>query len=149
MSGYTEIALLQYELEKLRSELAEKDAEVEKLKRLNSSYSSLTKAQEGQLTALRNRLYELRGADKTLDSEREANAILTEQLAALKTENESLKRDTERYQWLKSQEPSKHDGYAIGYFDACGVDAWSMTTKDLDQAIDAARGKEKQNEHSN
>ena len=56
----------------------------------------------------------------------------------LKEENKSLKLDAERYQWLKSQEPSKHDGYAIGYFDACGVDAWRMTTKDLDQAIDAA-----------
>ena len=30
MSVYTEIALLQYELEKLRAELVEKDAEVEK-----------------------------------------------------------------------------------------------------------------------
>ncbi len=56
----------------------------------------------------------------------------------LKEDNESLKRDAERYQWLKSQEPSKHDGYAIGYFDTYGVDAWRMTTKDLDQAIDAA-----------
>ena len=56
----------------------------------------------------------------------------------LKAENESLKLDAKRFRWLKSQEPSKHDGYAIGYFDACGVDAWRMTTKDLDQAIDAA-----------
>ena len=56
----------------------------------------------------------------------------------LKAENENLKLDAARYQWLKSQEPSKHDGYAIGYFDACGVDAWRMTTKDLDQTIDAA-----------
>lgn len=87
---------------KLETELAEKDAEVEKLKRLNLSYSSLTKAQEGQLTALRNRLYELRGADKMLDSEREANAILTEQLSALKTENESLKRDAERLDFIQS-----------------------------------------------
>ena len=52
--------------------------------------------------------------------------------------SEVMRKDAERYQWLKSQEPSKHDGYAIGYFDACGVDAWRMTTKDLDQAIDAA-----------
>lgn len=84
MSGYTEIALLQYELEKLRQRVAEKS------------------------------------------------------LAGLKEENESLKLDAARYQWLKSQEPSKADGYAIGYFDTCGVDAWRMTTKDLDQAIDAA-----------
>ena len=59
----------------------------------------------------------------------------------LKAENESLRKDAERYQWLKSQEPSKYDGYAIGYFDACGVDAWRMTTKDLDQAINAAMAK--------
>lgn len=32
MSGYTEIALLQYELEKLRAELAKKDAKIERLK---------------------------------------------------------------------------------------------------------------------
>ena len=63
---------------------------------------------------------------------------LETELAALKAENEALRKDAERYQWLKSQEPSKHDGYAIGYFDTCGVDAWRMTTKDLDQAIDAA-----------
>ena len=31
MSGYTEIALLQYELEKLRQQLAEKDAEIDRL----------------------------------------------------------------------------------------------------------------------
>ena len=53
-------------------------------------------------------------------------------------------KDAERYQWLKSQEPSKADGYAIGYFDTCGVDAWRMTTKDLDQAIDAAMAKGEQ-----
>ena len=65
-------------------------------------------------------------------------SVAEKSLAGLKEENESLKLDAARYQWLKSQEPSKHDGYAIGYFDTCGVDAWRMTTKDLDQAIDAA-----------
>lgn len=81
------------EIESLRQQLAEKDAEVERLSRLNSSYSNLTKAQEGQLTALRNRLYELKGADKTLDSERDANAILTEQLAASQAREQQLREN--------------------------------------------------------
>ena len=53
----------------------------------------------------------------------------------LRTQLTAAQEEIER---LKSQKPSKYDGYAIGYFDACGVDAWRMTTKDLDQAIDAA-----------
>ena len=69
------------------------------------------------------------------------NDQLRSELATIKAENESLKRDAERYRWLKSQEPSKADGYAIGYFDTCGVDAWRMATKDLDQAIDTAIAK--------
>ena len=78
-----------------------------------------------------------------IQTESKDNAIkaieqLTARVRELEEENARLRKDAERYQWLKSQEPSKHDGYAIGYFDACGVDAWRMTTKDLDQAIDAA-----------
>ena len=49
-----------------------------------------------------------------------------------------LQQDAARYQWLRDQYPSNKDGYAIGYFDTCGVDAWQMTTPHLEEAIDAA-----------
>jgi hypothetical protein len=64
---------------------------VERLKRTNSSYANLTKAQESQLTNLRQRLYQLKGADLAIDSERQANCDLTEQLAAAQEEIERLK----------------------------------------------------------
>ena len=54
-------------------------------------------------------------------------------------------KDAERYRWLREQEPSKRDGYAIGYFDTCGVDDWRVMVRDLDDAIDqdiAAQKKE-------
>ena len=120
MSGYTDIVLLQYEIEKLHAELAASAANVAEFQ---SCIITIGNAATG---------YTWRGAL----AEYVADAF--KQLAALKAENESLRKDAERYQWLKSQEPSKHDGYAIGYFDACGVDDWRMTTKDFDQAIDAA-----------
>lgn len=53
-------------------------------------------------------------------------------------ESAALRADACRYNWLKYQNPSNHDGYAIGLFDTCGVDAWQMTTNDIDAAIDAA-----------
>ena len=101
-----------------------------------NSYSDLIDA----LTALKS---ELREICAVIDDPASDLTLTTavECIKKLKAENESLKLDAARYQWLKSQEPSKHDGYAIGYFDACGVDAWRMTTKDLDQAIDAAISK--------
>ena len=91
---------------------------------------------ETELAALKAELREICAAID--DPASDLTLTTVECIKKLKAENESLKRDAERYRWLKSQEPSKHDGYAIGYFDACGVDAWRMTTKDLDQAIDAA-----------
>lgn len=140
MSGYTEIALLQYELEKLRAELAKKDAKIERLKTVPMMYRRM--AFNAQLQDENNELrQQVTEKDEVIAEAGEMLAMRDRQLAALKEENESLKLDAARYQWLKSQEPSKHDGYAIGYFDACGVDAWRMTTKDLDQAIDAAIAK--------
>ena len=92
-----------------------------------------------QVSSLKAELREICAAIDDPASDLTLTAV--ECIKKLKEDNESLKRDAERYRWLKSQEPSKHDGYAIGYFDACGVDAWRMTTKDLDQAIDAAISK--------
>lgn len=71
-------------------------AENERLKRSNSSYANLTKAQECQLTSLRLRLYELKGADKLIDSERAANATLTEELATTRTALAAAEADNEQ-----------------------------------------------------
>ena len=75
----------------LNEQDAELEAEVERLKRTNSSYANLTKAQESQLTNLRQRLYQLKGADSAIDSERQANCDLTEQLAAEQLNNKRLR----------------------------------------------------------
>lgn len=79
------------EIEQLQAKVAELGAEVERLKRTNSSYANLTKAQESQLTNLRQRLYQLKGADSAIDSERQANCDLTEQLAAEQLNNKLLR----------------------------------------------------------
>lgn len=78
-------------IEQLQAKVAELEAEVERLKRTNSSYANLTKAQESQLTNLRQRLYQLKGADLAIDSERQANCDLTEQLAAEQLNNKLLR----------------------------------------------------------
>lgn len=87
-------------IESLRARVAE-------LERTNSAYKNLTAAQEKQLSAIRQRLYELRGADKTLDSERESNAQLTEQLAA-----QALTIKTMREAFLRINENIKSANYA-------------------------------------
>jgi len=69
---------------------------IEELERTNSSYKNLTEAQEKQLSVLRQRIYELRGADKTLDSERAANEELTEQLAASQAREAKLREAMEK-----------------------------------------------------
>jgi len=74
-----------------QAKIAELEAEVERLKRTNSSYANLTKAQGSQLTNLRQRLYQLKGADSAIDSERQANCDLTEQLAAEQLNNKLLR----------------------------------------------------------
>ena len=83
------------ESEELLGRIAELEAEVERLKRTNSSYANLTKAQESQLTNLRQRLYQLKGADSAIDSERQANCELTEQLAAEQLNNKRLREALE------------------------------------------------------
>ena len=78
-------------IEQLTARVRELEEENERLKRTNSSYANLTKAQESQLTNLRQRLYQLNGADSAIDSERQANCELTEQLAAEQLNNKLLR----------------------------------------------------------
>jgi predicted RNase H-like nuclease (RuvC/YqgF family) len=75
----------------LESRMRELEEENARLKRTNSSYANLTKAKESQLTNLRQRLYQLKGADSAIDSERQANCELTEQLAAEQLNNKLLR----------------------------------------------------------
>lgn len=82
-------------IEQLQAKIAELEAEVERLKRTNSSYANLTKAQGSQITNLRQRLYQLKGADSAIDSERQANCDLTEQLAAEQLNNKLLREALE------------------------------------------------------
>ena len=78
-------------IEQLTARVRELEEENARLKRTNSSYANLTKAQESQLTNLRQRLYQLKGADSAIDSERQANCDLTEQLAAEQLNNKLLR----------------------------------------------------------
>lgn len=116
------------ELEQLRQRVTEKDEVI-------AEAGEMLAMRDRQLAALKAELREICAAID--DPACDLTLTTVECIKKLKAENEALRKDAERYQWLKSQEPSKADGYAIGYFDACGVDAWRMTTKDLDQAIDA------------
>ena len=83
-------------IEQLTARVHELEEENARLNRTNSSYANLTKAQESQLTNLRQRLYQLKGADSAIDSERQANCELTEQLAASQAYAEQLREAIDR-----------------------------------------------------
>lgn len=104
MSGYTEIALLQYELEKLRAELAKKDAKIERLKTVPMMYRRMAfNAQlqdenaelQQQLAALKTGLHEICAAID--DPACDLTLTTVECIKKLKAENESLKLDAERW----------------------------------------------------
>ena len=85
MSGYTDIAWLQYELEKLRAELAKKSAEIERLKTVPMMYRRM--AFNAQLQAENNELHQqLAAKDEVIAEAGEMLAMRDRQLAALKAE---------------------------------------------------------------
>lgn len=63
---------------------------IEGLRRQNSAYRSLCASLEAQMSILTEKGREYQEAVNTLDSEREANAILTDEIAALRAENARL-----------------------------------------------------------
>ena len=63
--------------EKAADMLRQQYAEIDRLKRQNAAYATLTKSQELQLSVYRGMADEYRIAVANLDSERAANAILT------------------------------------------------------------------------
>ena len=95
MSGYTEIALLQYELEKLRAELAKKDAKIERLKTVPMMYIRM--AFNAQLQDENNELrQQVAEKDEVIAEAGEMLAMRDRQLAALKTENETARAQAHR-----------------------------------------------------
>ena len=85
MSGYTDIAWLQYELEKLRAELAKKSAEIERLKTVPMMYRRM--AFNAQLQDENNELHQqLAAKDEVIAEAGEMLAMRDRQLAALKAE---------------------------------------------------------------
>ena len=88
MSGYTDIAWLQYELEKLCAELAKKSAEIERLKTVPMMYRRM--AFNAQLQDENNELrQQVAEKDEVIAEAGEMLAMRDRQLAALKTENET------------------------------------------------------------
>lgn len=109
-------------LESLRAELA-----VERKRQ--SAMRTLIASQEGTLSHYRSKQAEADEAIRTLDSERQANATLTAELA-------ECKEDAERYRWLRNRIPGS--AYRIA-----GI-IYSEGGAGVDAGIDAARkGEEK------
>ena len=65
---------------------------------------------------------------------------------ALKAENEALKKDAERYRWLRKENARLVDdgsqGYSVCYEEIVGADAYWIGS-DLDSVLDAELAKEK------
>ena len=93
MSGYTEITLLQYELEKLRAELAEKDEVI-------AEAGEMLAMRDRQLAALKAELREICAAID--DPACDLTLTAVECIKKLKAERDELRRDAERWRTLSA-----------------------------------------------
>ena len=138
--------------------LRRQHAELRRLAMKNAAYASLTKSQDDELSLHRDRAAAYRAAVKNIDSEREANAILTAERdaaisAAVAAEREAHAADIER---LKRERHHIYDllarihrdggQYAAehGVEKACDdaeaqVVAWLDTINGIDALIEQAR----------
>lgn len=151
MSGYTEIALLQYELEKLRARVAELEERRCEVCGYAEHHREHTGCLRKQVSSLKAELREIYAAID--DPACDLTLTAAECIKKLKADNESLRKDAERYRWLRDAtgetplRPAafgsemypdmrlKLDFPTIVSYDAVG----NVTT--LDQAIDAAIAK--------
>ena len=92
MSGYTEIALLQYELEKLRAQLAAKDEVI-------AEAGEMLAMRDRQLAALKTELREICAAID--DPACDLTLTAVECIKKLKAESEALRRDAERWRKIE------------------------------------------------
>lgn len=126
--------------------LRQQHAEIERLARKNAAYASLTKAQDAELSLHRDRAAAYRAAVKHIDSEREANAILTAERAAYAAEIGRLKRERHHIYDLLARIHRDGGQYTAehGVEKACDdaeaqVVAWIDTISGIDALIEQAR----------
>ena len=138
MSGYTEIALLRYELAKLHTrvaELEERRQQVAEKDEVIAEAGEMLAMQDRQLAALKTELREICVAID--DPACDLTLTTVECIKKLKAENESLRKDAERYRWLKNNN-SPIGIYSNTDFDDC------YYIYESDEAIDAAMAKGEQ-----
>jgi hypothetical protein len=114
--------------------IAAKDAEIAALKKQSNAYGTIVKSQEGRLSTLHESSKHYAEAVNTLASERQANAILTNEIAA-------LRKDAERYQRIRNGPGSDMYGdvYAMSFQ---GDGDIPVDGEELDRFVDAAMTKE-------
>lgn len=132
MSGYTEITLLQYELEKLRARVAELEERRCEVCGYSEHHREHTGCLRKQVSSLKAELREICAAID--DPACDLTLTAAECIKKLKAENESLKLDAERYRWLKNND-SPIGIYSNADFDDC------YYIHEPDEAIDAAMAK--------
>ncbi len=138
--------------------LRKQHAELGRLAMKNAAYASLTKAQDAELSLHRDRAAAYRAAVKNIDSEREANAILTAErdaaisaavaaeCAAHAAESDRLKRERHHIYDLLARIHRDGGQYTAehGVEKACDdaesqVTAWLDTISGVDALIEQAR----------
>lgn len=87
---------------KLRASIAELEAELERVKRAAINGMNAATAHGHGLVEQAARLRAESNPD-ALESERAANAMLTEQLQQAEAERDALRADAERYRWLREK----------------------------------------------
>lgn len=125
VDGYAE------ELRRLHAVEQERDAlkaEVEGLRRWKSTHAPRIEALEGLLAHYQTQAATGEEAAASLESERKANAILTDEL-------EKLRADAGRYRWLRDVSVPPHNFYLSVPVEFHGV---RYAAAEVDTAIDAA-----------
>ena len=125
------------------------DAEIT---RLNSAIKLQTAAvrtlqanEQTEINMLRAKAREAHIAITTLDSEREANAILTSQLRAAEEREKALRADVDRYHWLRDHSCPPHNFYIAVPDEFAGT---RYAPDEVDAYIDDARAALKEQPHA-
>ncbi len=81
-------------------------------------------------------------AEREIDTLSKTCGLAVVERDALRTENEALRRDAERYRWLRNdviQDGEINEEIHVAVESPSWPNCWALTGDDLDQAIDAMR----------